>query len=145
MILTLWLIFILWAFKYYRPPKPKHKAPPGLTATQIERNRKQAEREQAATEKRQAKIRQAELTIGHCMEQLEMLTTMHRTASAELDKAIETVKTDKIFQAARTQKVTEKHLKELEKAQQKVFNLNAKITAYQIKLDKAQNIINNGG
>ena len=33
MILTLWIVFVLWAFKYYRPPKrktPKRKAAQSL-------------------------------------------------------------------------------------------------------------------
>lgn len=107
---------------------------PEKTLTQIERERKQEQR-------KQEQIRTAELTIGHCLEQLEILEPMHKQARIALDKAQETVKTDEIFVAARTQKIVEKHLRELEKAQQKVFNLNVKITAYQIKLEKAQNII----
>ena len=41
----------------------------------------------------------------------------------------------------RTQKNVEKHVRELEKTEQKILSLNAKITMYQIKLEKAQNII----
>ena len=127
-----------------------------LAARQISRRRKrktviyvqpektlvQIEREKTKAEKQQAQIQTAELTIGHCLEQLEILEPMHKQARIALDKAQETVKTDEIFVAARTQKIVEKHLRELENAQKKVFNLNAKITAYQIKLEKAQNIIN---
>lgn len=130
-----------------------------LAARQISRRRKQKtviyvqpektlaqiEREKTKAEKQQAQIRTAELTIGHCLEQLEILERMHINARKALDKARETVETDRIFTAARTQKITEKHIRELEKAEQKILSLNAKITMYQIKLEKAQNIINSAG
>lgn len=130
-----------------------------LAARQISRRRKrktviyiqpektlaQIEREKTKAEKQQAQIRTAELTIGHCLEQLEILERMHVNARKALDKARETVETDRIFTAARTQKITEKHIRELEKAEQKILSLNAKITMYQIKLEKAQNIINSAG
>lgn len=111
---------------------------PKKTLAQIERERKQEQR-------KQEQIQTAELTIGHCLEQLEILERMHINARKALDKAQETVKTDEIFTAARTQKITEKHIRELEKAEQKILSLNAKITMYQIKLEKAQNIINSAG
>ena len=142
MILTIWLIFLFWSLKYFRlTRKPKRKAISAETA----KEQKQLEKEKAIAAKKENQIRIAEIEKAHCIEQLETLERMHKTARKALYKAQETVKTDEIFVAARTQKIVEKHLHELEKAQQKVFNLNAKIAAYQIKLEKAQNIINSAG
>ena len=142
MILTIWLIFLFWSLKYFRlTRKPKRKTYLAETA----KEQKQLEKEKAIAEKKQNQIRIAEIEKANCIEQIETLERMHETARKALYKAQETVKTDEIFTAARTQKLVEKHVRELEKAEQKILSLNAKITMYQIKLEKAQNIINSAG
>lgn len=138
MIVTLWLIFLFWSLKYFRlTRKPKRKVCSAETA----KEQKQLEKEKAISTKKENQIRIAEIEKAHCIEQLETLERMHETARKTLYKAQETVNTDMIFQAARTQKIVEKHVRELEKTEQKILSLNAKITMYQIKLEKAQNII----
>ena len=148
MILTLWIIFVLWAFKYYRPTKPKHKTPPGLTETQIERNRKQAEREQAATEKKQAQLNQAIADIGHYSEQLDTLYTMQRDTMHLLDTAQHEVNTDTAlnkFGAVIPVKIASKHIRERDRYQKALLTLNNQIHTAEKKRTAAQQIIDSAG
>lgn len=148
MILTLWLIFIFWAFKYYRPPKPKHKAPPGLTAAQIERNRKQAEREQTAAEKRQAQIEQANSDIGHYSENLDGLYKMQADTMRLLDDAQKEVNTDNQFNqygAVISVKTAARHIAKRDKYQKQLFTINNQIHNAEKQKRKAERIIDSAG
>lgn len=148
MILTIWLIFIFWAFKYYRPPKPKHKAPPGLTPAQIERNRKQAEREQAAAKKRQAQIEQANSDIGHYSENLDGLYKMQADTMRLLDEAQKEVDTDNAFNrygAVISVKTAARHIAKRDKYQKQLFAINNQIHNAEKQKRKAERIIDSAG
>lgn len=148
MILTFWLIFILWAFKYYRPPKRKHKTPPGLTPQQIERNRKQTEREQAATEKKQAQIEQANSDIGHYSENLDGLYKMQADTMRLLAEAQKEVDTDNQFNrygAVISVKTAARHIAKRDKYQKQLFTINNQIHNAEKQKRKAERIINSAG
>lgn len=144
MILTLWLIFVLWAFKYYRPTKPKRRFSPGLTPQQIERNRKQAEREQAATEKRQAQIEQANSDIGHYSENLDGLYKMQADTMRLLAEAQKEVDTDNAFNrygAVVSVKTAARHIAKRDKYQKQLFTINNQIHNAEKHKRKAERII----
>ena len=148
MILTLWLIFILWALKYYRPTKPKHKAPPGLTPQQIERNRKQAEREQAATEKRLAQIEQAELDLAYYESRLNDYMNLHRDTQALLDAAQHEVDTDTAlnrYGAVVSVKTRSKHIAARDRLKKQSLNYESNIHTSQKGLEKAKRILDSAG
>ena len=148
MILTLWLIFIFWAFKYYRQTKPKHKAPIGLTAAQIERNRKQTEREQAATEKKQAQIEQANSDIGHYTENLDGLYKMQADTMRLLEEAQKEVDIDNQFNqygAVISVKTAARHIAKRDKYQKQLFTINNQIHNAEKQKRKAERIINSAG
>lgn len=148
MILTLWLIFIFWAFKYYRPTKPKHKAPPGLTVAQIERQRKQAEKDLIAAEKQHRQQEQALADIGHYSEQLNALYTMQRDTMHLLDTAQQEVDTDTAlnkFGAVIPVKIASKHIRERDRYQKALLTLNNQIHTAEKKRTAAQQIIDSAG
>jgi len=148
MILTLWLIFVLWAFKYYRPAKPKRKAPPGLTATQIERQRKQAERDLIAAEKKQAAIEQANSDIGHYTENLDGLYKMQADTMRLLENAQKEVDTDNAFNkygAVVSIKTASRHIAKRDKYQKQLFTINNQIHNAEKQKRKAERIIDSAG
>ena len=148
MILTLWLIFIFWALKYYRPPKPKHKAPPGLTPQQIERNRKQTERDLIAAEKKQAAIEQANSDVGHYTENLDGLYRMQADTMRLLEEAQKEVDTDNAFNrygAVVSVKTAARHIAKRDKYQKQLFTINNQIHNAEKQKRKAERIINSAG
>lgn len=145
MILTLWLIFIFWTLKYYRPTKPKRKAPPGLTPQQIERNRKQAERDLIAAEKKQAQREQAESDIGHYSENLDGLYRMQADTMRLLDAAQKEVDTDNQlnkYGAVVPVKIVEKHIRQRDRYQSRLFTINNQMHSANKHLRKAERILN---
>ena len=146
MILTLWIVFILWAFKYYRPPKRKQA--PGLTPAQIEWNRKQAERERAAAEKRQAQTEQANSDIGHYTENLDGLYKMQADTMRLLDDAQREVDTDNQFNkygSVISVKTAARHIAKRDKYQKQLFTINNQIHNAEKQKRKAEKIIDSAG
>ncbi len=144
MILTLWLIFVLWALKYYRPKKPKHKAPPGLTPQQIERQRKQEERDLIAVEKKQAAIEQANSDLGHYTENLDGLYRMQADTMRLLENAQKEVDTDNAFNrygAVVSVKTAARHIAKRDKYQKQLFTINNQIHNAEKQKRKAERII----
>ena len=147
MILTLWLVFILFVLGYYRKPKKKTvsrkpiAADPAKTAAQIEKERKQAE-------KAQAKVEQAESDIGHYTEQLEGRYKMLFDAIHQLEIAQTEVDRDNALNklgAVTGNKAVKQHIRDRDRYQKQVLTLSQQIHTDEKRKRNAERIIDSAG
>lgn len=142
-LLTLYLIFKYSG--YCKPKRRNRKAQiqlarmPTVTAAPAK-----TEKQRQQESKKQARIAQAELDIGHYSERLETFTIMHRDATQILQAAQEQVNRDKELSryGAQSRKIVASHIRDRDRAQKTVLSYAAQIHAAQIKVAQAESILN---
>lgn len=148
MILTLWIVFVLFALGYYRKPKRKKAASykpapadPAKIAAQNERERKQAE-------KAQIQVEQAESDIGHYTEQLAGRYKMLFDAIHQLEIAQTEVDRDNALNklgAVTGNKAVKQHIRDRDRYQKQVLTLSQQIHIDEKRKRNAERIIDSAG
>lgn len=154
MILLLLLLALFLAARKSRPRVAVKQTPKTSANTkQIEREKKQRQRETAAAEKAAARERketaarqQAAADADFLINQIDKLYKMLWDADADLDAARCTCEHDRDANKAGAvvaEKIVSKHRAERDKLEKKVMQLERNIYSYETKLNKAQQIAQN--
>lgn len=154
MILLLILLALFLAFRKARPRGAVKQTPKtSVNAKQIERDKKQRQREAIAAEKAAARERketaakqQAAADEEFLIKQIDKLYKMIWDADEELTAARQLCQHDREANKAGAvvpDKIAAKHRAERDKLEKKVMQLERNIYSYETKLNKAQHIAQN--
>lgn len=146
------LSYILFVYYLSRSAKRKRKRkttviiqPRQPTQAQIQAEKRRAEKLQALAEKQAAQREQAESDIGHYTENLDGLYRMQADTMRLLDAAQKEVDTDNQlnkYGAVVPVKILEKHIRQRDRYQSRLFTINNQIHSANKHLRKAERILN---
>lgn len=145
------LSYILFSYYLIRKPKRRKRKttvviqPRQPTQAKIQAEKRRDEKLQALAEKQAAEKEQAASDVGHYSENLDGLYRMQADTMRLLDAAQKEVDTDNQlnkFGAVVPVKILEKHIRQRDRYQARLFTINNQIHSANKHLRKAERILN---